>query len=632
MKNTSPFLLIIILLGIAVSSVQAQNLTTFDPSKRKIDKPAKTKQQLATEFYVSGEYLKASELFEELYKEKNTEYFYKYLLFCYIQLDEFRKAERLVKKATSDDQDYKQLADLGYIQLKRGNAEKANKMFLEAIEELPSDRGAVNQLARDFRSRGQTELSKATYIKGRELLKDTYTFNNELASLYYYLEQYESMTDHYLNLLENEPLQIRTLQYRFQNAFRRDKDDRIYPYLKKELLQRIRKDSDKLQYRELLLWLSIQRKDFNIAIIQAKSLDRRGGTDAYRVFDLTKVLLGHGELDLCIESLDYLLNLADAKDQIYYIEAKQILLSARFLKLQQNPEPSQDEINFLNTEFETTLIELGKNRYTVQAIMDYSEFLSFYLQEPDKAILELENLLANKSLRKKEKAPVKILLGDLYLLHDNPWDATLLYSQVDKDFKNDEIGFEAKLKNAQLSFYIGEFGWAKAQLDVLKSSTGKKIANNAMQLSLFIAENLDADSSTRALELFGKAEMLHHRMKDSIAMQTFDSIFMIGLYHEIFDDVWYRKAQIFAEAHAYDKSIELLEQIIDQYPDGLITEDAIWMLADIEMNKKNNTEKAAELYKLILTDHPASLYSQDARNIFRSLNGEYPENENADSL
>jgi len=49
------------------------------------------------------------------------------------------------------------------------------------------------------------------------------------------------------------------------------------------------------------------------------------------------------------------------------------------------------------------------------------------------------------------------------------WEATLLYSQVDKDFKNDPIGHQASLKNAQLSFYIGEFDWAKAQLDVLKS-------------------------------------------------------------------------------------------------------------------------------------------------------------------
>jgi len=251
--------------------------------------------------------------------------------------------------------------------------------------------------------------------------------------------------------------------------------------------------------------------------------------------------------------------------------------------------------------------------------MDYAEFLSFYQDKPNQAIAELEALLKTNGMNKMDKAPVKLLLGNLYLLNDNPWDATLLYSQVDKDFKNDEMGFEAKLRNAYLSFYIGEFDWAKAQLDILKASTGKKIANDAMQLSLFIAENLDADSSHRALELYGRAELLHLQKQDSLAFNTYDSIFMLSLSHDIFDDVWYRKAEILISSYQYEKGKVLLTKVVDEYPSSLLADDAIWELAEMEKNIFNDLDKAAAWYKLILTDYPSSMYSQEARETYREL-------------
>ncbi|NOR88473.1 MAG: hypothetical protein GQ527_12785 [Bacteroidales bacterium] len=623
MQNLISVLFIIFLLSFSQQAVQSQTLKTFDPSKNINAKPKKSKQKLATEYYASGDFEKASTLFEELYKENNSSYFYKYLLYCYIQLEEYKKAEKMIKKAGRNNKKaYKKFSDLGYIQLKKGNIEKANSMFKEAIESLPKNKAAVVELANDFRSRGQTDLAEETYMVGKKLLVGDYSFENELAYLYYYLEQYNRMTDEYLNLLEKQADQLRIIQYRIQNAFRRSPENEIYPYLKKETLKRIKKNPEKTQLSELLLWLSIQRKDFEIALIQAKSLDRRGGNDAYRVFDLSKVMLSHGEYNLSIQALEYLMKLPEADEQLYYSEALQELLSAKYLKFQQVSIPSDKEILELQKDFDTTFEELGRNRYTIFTVMKYAEFLSYYRDQSDEAIVELEDLISNTGINRNEKAPAKLLLGDLYLLDGNPWDATLLFSQVEKDFKNDEIGFEARLRNAKLSFYIGEFDWAKAQLDILKAATGKKIANDAMKLSLFISENLDADSSTRALELYGRAELLHLRKKDSLAIQTFDSIFMLSLYHEVFDDVWMREAEIFMAAHQYDKSRLLLEKIVAQYPDGLLSDNAIWMLAEMELNKFDNQVKASEWYKMILTEYPASLYSQQARDQFRELRGD----------
>ena len=47
----------------------------------------------------------------------------------------------------------------------------------------------------------------------------------------------------------------------------------------------------------------------------------------------------------------------------------------------------------------------------------------------------------------------------------------------------------------------GDFEWAQSQLDVLKSSTSKLIANDAMYLSLLISDNLNLDTSSLAMEM-----------------------------------------------------------------------------------------------------------------------------------
>jgi tetratricopeptide (TPR) repeat protein len=83
------------------------------------------------------------------------------LLYCYINLKEYKKAERHIKKANKNNsKKYKELADLGYLQLQVGNIDKADKLFESSIKELPAVRAAVVELANDFRSRRQMEWAE----------------------------------------------------------------------------------------------------------------------------------------------------------------------------------------------------------------------------------------------------------------------------------------------------------------------------------------------------------------------------------------------------------------------------------------------------------------------------------------
>ena len=77
-----------------------------------------------------------------------------------------------------------------------------------------------------------------------------------------------------------------------------------------------------------------------------------------------------------------------------------------------------------------------------------------------------------------------------------------------KDFKENPIGHEAKLSSAKVAYFQGDFSWAQAQLKVLRASTSKLIANDAMKLSLLITDNYNLDTAELPMKTFAKADLL----------------------------------------------------------------------------------------------------------------------------
>src|SRR3546814_12342917 len=97
----------------------------------------------------------------------------------------------------------------------------------------------------------------------------------------------------------------------------------------------------------------------------------------------------------------------------------------------------------------------------------------------------------------------------MYILADDVWEATLLYGQVEKGYKDTPLGQEARFRNARLSYYIGEFEWAKGQLDVLKAATTQLMANDAPNLRLLISQNTGPATTFDPLPMFARAELTH---------------------------------------------------------------------------------------------------------------------------
>jgi len=622
-------LLYIIFCFLILSSSFAVYGQNTSPSKtiEKDKKPKKTQpddyleSQLALQYYREQQYDKAAEIYKKLYDNRPTHVYYTYLIYSLVQTNEYKKAEKVVKKQMKKYPDnLRYLVDMGYVMISSEESAKGRKYYEQALDRLKPEKNNIIQLANAFLSKRETEYTIKTYLKGREMLQYSYPFHLELARVYEQTGNYEEMFGEYLDMIEYDGAQINTVQNKLQTTLGDDPDDVKNEMFRVTLLKRIQKYPDRAYYSEMLLWYSIQRKDFSTAFLQAKALDRRFGEEGIRVYNLAQLSASNKDYDVAIEAYNYIIKMGEAV--VLYLPSKVELLNVSYYKLTESFDMTLEDLENLELQFNETLEEFGLNPSTLSLARNLAHMNAFYLERIPEAIEGLSEAIAMANITKQQRAECKLELADILLFSGDPWEATLLYSQVEKEFKHDPVGHEAKYRNAKLTYFIGEFDWAKAQLDVLKAATSKLIANDAMDLSLLISDNMDADSSYKALELFSKADLYMYRNQDEKALEVLDSISLLYTYHAISDEVLFKKAEILIKNGNFDRADSLLAQVVDFYPDDILADNALIKRAELYDFHYNDTEKAMALYQQLLVDYPGSLFAVKARKRYRELRGD----------
>jgi outer membrane protein assembly factor BamD (BamD/ComL family) len=364
----------------------------------------------------------------------------------------------------------------------------------------------------------------------------------------------------------------------------------------------------------------VQRKDFGSALIQAKALDRRNRENGNRIFEIGAISLKNGDYESAIEAYDYITK--EYAGGPLYATAKQRLLNAREEQVKNTFPIDQNQIRTLLTDYQNLLNEFGKNQSTVEVMKNMAMLYAFYLDDKNKAISLLEEVINTPRANQDLVAQAKLSLGDIYLLKGEPWEATLLYSQVEKSHKETPTGHEAKLRNARLNYYKGDFELAQAHLDILKLATSREIANDAMELSLLITDNTGLDTSTAAMEDYAAADLLVFQNKFAEAQQKLD--YMLKKYpgHSLTDEIYYQKAKIYLRQGSYTDALFNLAKITAAPEPDILADDALFLTAKITEENLKDLETAKKLYNDLLVKFPGSTYSVEARKRFRKLRGD----------
>lgn len=501
------------------------------------------------------------------------------------------------------------------LELQGKNKEKEKLIQTLIQQQYTKNTYHIHQLANAFVSRQMIDEAVELYEKATKHHNNTQIFSKELMNLY--LEQghvdrvipyFAEFIPYYPNL--NEDIKSKILKLI-------DKDAKNKSLIEKALNKEIKKNNAYInEYISLLNWLKQLDGDRSAALEELIKINKNNSSIGIQdIIKLGQEAMVNNEFTVAHQAFSYL---EKSTDRHVKEIALTYLIRNNYRQLyQQKPVSPSLVAETLNRFAE--YFELFPQKAVGIEYLWYADVVSKFDKRPEVGIEMMNNLLSKPQLPQQIIGIGKLLLGDFYLFSGKIWDANLSYAQVDKLFKQDKLGEEARYKQAKLAFYRGDFKWAQNQLDVLKASTTELISNDAMQLSIMITENTVNDTLTEPLKRFAKADLMMYQQQYAEAVEILKSIIETYPENDIIDDVYLLLGQVAVESGQYAEAVGYFNKIITDFYDDVLADDALKRLAQLYHKHLNDKANAIKYYEKLITDFPNSSLVPESRSDYNAL-------------
>ena len=314
--------------------MNAQVTTT--PKGKKIDARQKEQlgidDQLASQFFRAQDYEKARDLYANLYQKTGQVGYFQQYTECLIQLKDFDQAEKELKTfAKKNPGHHKSIADLVYVYTLQGKNDKAEKKFNEVLKDLPDNAAAIRNISYAFQARGLNNMAKTLLEKGNKMLDSGESLNIDLAYLCQSMVNYQEAFHYYFLELETHPGQYNNIRNRLQTLLFYDVNNSIADELRIALLQQTQAKPDNVEFAQLLVWFALQQEDYDIALAQCQSIDRRTHDQDAQINNLSNICLNNKQYDVAREGYSYLLD--KGRSNPFYGQALTGLIKSDYLKM-----------------------------------------------------------------------------------------------------------------------------------------------------------------------------------------------------------------------------------------------------------------------------------------------------------
>lgn len=571
-------------------------------------------EALARQYFQDGNFKKAVVYYQKLHNENPANILnLQGLVTCYQQLETYEEAEKLLLNLINSEY-YTPvlLVEIGYNYFLQGKQAEANRYFEKALQVVIENPAMAYSIGAHLKQKSVLNYAIKVYEKAMEL-NPSLNFNYDLALIYGEQGDIENMYNTYLNLIAFKDSYRPNVQRNLGMFISEEPTAENNLLLKKILLKKSQTEPNPL-WNEMLSWLFIQQKQFNSAFVQEKAiLKRTDNLSVDRMVDLGYEAKQAGDFKIAKEVFAFL-------NETFKDRALNLLASENLLEMEV-AEASPETLAKTAENFEKALKEFGNNTETLNLQISYANFLAFQQNNAQKSLALLNSAL-QLPLSKYEEAKIKMAMADILVFDEKHNQAILYYAQIQKMVKNDVLSQTARFKEAQTSFYKGDFKWAEDQLKVLKSSTSQLIANDALQLKLLISDNTLQDSTHAALKLYAKAHLLGYQNKTQEAIAILDTLLVKHRSESIEDEALLMQAKLFEKQKQFEKAAENYQKIISFFSSDILVDDALFHLAELYANQLALPEKAKEFYERIIFNHADSIFFVEARKKFRKLRGD----------
>ena len=573
-------------------------------------------ESIAREYHRLGEFKKAAILFEDIYKEKKTKSIYDKYIDCLLQIQSYKKAEKTIKSFYKKTKNPSILIDLGKIYLLKNDEDAANNSFNLALNQAEKNKKFLPSLGLKLFKEKKYQLALKAYSLAK-LDNNKSSYYIQTANIYSYLSDIEAVYNELIRLITLYPNYLQTCKNMIQRTITEDPESENNQLLKKILLKNIQKKNS-YEISKLLIWLFTQEKKFDEALKYEIILNKNFFQNTEDILNLAEICISNKKYNIAIEAFEHIMEISNINSFNYEYSSLNIL-NIKFEIIVNTKIKKRGDIVELKKEYEKALEKFGVKSETVFLLKNYTQILNNYLNMKSEAVNLLESAIKKSELNEYDKAICKMELAGILISTGELWEAILIYSQIENRFKDDIIGHEAKLEKTKISYYQGDFEWAQNQLKVLKLSTSKLIANNAMQLSLLISDNLNLDTTDTALLIYAEAEFLFKQRKYNECLNNLENLENLFPNHSLIDEVLFKKFSAFLELKEYDQAIAALEKICKEHYYDILYDDALFYQAKIYEEIIKNNQMAKEKYEEILLKAPSSIFANEARERFRLM-------------
>ncbi len=576
--------------------------------------------QIANEDYSKGEKEKALAAFQVLVKNPiNIPSVHANYFSLLLNMQRYKQAEDYVERLIKKENKFSYRLDMVILFVKSGERSKAEKYFKGWLKVNDEDVYKLKSAADYLASYNLLDFATAALIQARAV-GGSKMFTLELANLYRIRGMREEMVNEYLNYVTQMPTNTSYVKNLLQVLLVKPEE---LETLERVLYERVQRNQDSEVFADLLVWVNLQQKNFYGAFVQARAFDKRFKKEQSKALETGLIALGNQDYENAIRCFIFV-----SKEYVNienYLPAQLGIIKAREAKVKRTFPVNRDSVRYLISEYARFQKNYPTQLSSSEAQLSSAMLQAYFLNELDSAIVGLSRLIADSKIPAILKAQSKINLGDIYLLKSEPWESTLLYSQVEKSQHEAPLGYEAKLRNAKLWYFNGEFKLAEEHLDILKQATTREIANDAMELSMRIKENTTFDSTGAALKKFAAIELLLYQNKQDEAVKELENFSTTKDAPGILDDVYWLEANLLMKQGKFENAITKLQKIIDEFGSDVLTDDAYFLQGDIYEHQLKDKVKAMDIYREFLNKFPGSVYAAEARKRFRALRGDFAE-------
>ncbi len=579
-----------------------------------------TSINLAQQYYASGELDKAFDIYTKLAKHQSnwaiihTQYYP-----LLIQLNEFQKANKYITKIIKiypKNSNYR--IDKGQLILAEKGEAKKKQYFENLRNQFSEDPFISRRAAQYYLQKRERNEAIAVLILAREKSGDPALFALDLANIYRYINKKQLMIEEYILFANTNPANVRYVKNALQVTLTKPEE---IQNLESYLFSKIQEEPENSVYIELLVWANIQTKNFGSAFIQARALDRRLLQGGKPILEIGKMALSNKDYSSAQKIYSYIM--ATYSGSNIGIQAELWNITAKEEQIKNTFPVNEESLVQLTKLYKNYIAQYPTNNLAYKAQLQLALIEGYYLNKKNEATISLQQLIDNPRVNSQLKSEAKLTLADIYLLNEEPWESTLLYAQVDKKMKETPIGYTAKLKRAKLAYYQGEFELAQAILDILKLATSREIANDALDLSIFIKENTVFDSTHLALKTYASIELLLYQHKNEEVLATIDTVIIYFKGQSLEDNFMLLKATELKKAGKFKAAAETYAQIVEKYPMGVLANKALFLQADIYQNYLHNDDMSQALYIRLLKEYPGSVYVAESRKQYRKIRGDF---------